>query len=303
MTNKQTKDQGKKVNLDNRYNPRDASMRKLNFGLWWLKNRGKFRTGVITILAIVSLISWGYTIFHWSYYFLVLEERDDEMVRAMAERRTVPYVYLRSRAAQSLSVSSVYMLRSGEKYDLYTVIKNPNAKHWGLISYCFIMGSQELDCKKDFILPEQTKYILSLAHELGAKRKNVKFMVKNTSWVKLNPHDISDWDSFEDEHLDLKIGEVEFTPASQNELTEKINLNLLEFTVENQTPYSYYEMPINIILFRSSKVVGVNRYVIKDFGSNKKEPIKITWPGYIGGITEAKIDPDINILKDDIYSP
>lgn len=283
--------------------PDGISMKKLNFGLWWVKNKKKLKNSLIAFLIIVSLISWGYTIFNWTYYLLVLEEKDDKMVKNMARRTTVPYVYLKSRSARSLSVSSVYAIKSGDKYDLYTIVQNPNKDHWGQISYCFIKGSEEIDCGQEFILPDRRKYILSLARKIGNSARDVKFMVKKTTWIKINPHKIPDWEEFEDQHLDFKVDDMKFVPASEYELSEKINLNLLSFKVKNRTAYDYYEVPFNIILFRGGKVIGVNKYSIKDFRSNQEKEVDINWPGYIGSIGEALIEPNLNITREDIYSP
>ncbi|MBD3247975.1 hypothetical protein GF382_01635 [Candidatus Falkowbacteria bacterium] len=294
---------GNKVDINKYQDLEGVSMNKLSFGLWWVRNKSKLKLSLIIILITASVVSWGYTIFQWSYYFAVLRSQDEEMVRIMAETTTVPVVYLKARSAKNVSISSVYMLEGGGKHDLYTLVQNPNERHLGRLPYCFIKGAENIDCSETFVLPGQTKYILSLAHEFSSRPKNVKLNINNITWTRIDPHEIPNWQAFQEDHLDFLIEDVSFTPASQNELTEKVNLNLLNFSITNNTPYSYYEMPLNIVLKRGNRVVAVNKYVIKDFGSNKKEDISLNWPGHIGSITEAEINADINILRQDIYSP
>lgn len=298
----ETKEVNKKINIEKYQDPEGITMKRLGFGLWWLKNKESIKKILTIILLVVSIIVWGYTLFNWGYYYLVLAQDDHDMVEIMVRTTTVDREYLLSRTAKNLNISPVYMLESGNNYDFYVMIENPNNRHWGSISYCFIENSVNIDCGKTSVLPLEKKYILSLANDSEYRPKNIKFTLNN-SWATINNHEIQDWNEFSDEHLDFKVSNLKFTPASVNELTEKINLNILKFTVNNRTPYNYYELPLNIVLFRNEKIVGVNRYVLKDFRSNKKEDISINWPGYIGSITQAEIKADINILRKDIYSP
>lgn len=274
----------------------DVTIDKLKFGLWWLKNKSTLLKMLYSFIFLVAVISWGYTLFSWGYYYFYWNAKDEEMVRILVQTRTVDPLYLKERSAQRLSVSPVYMLEAGNKYDFYTIIKNSNPRHYGSLSYCFMEGDIEIDCGQSFILPSDEKYILSLANELSQRPRNVKLVV-DVFWSAINAHKVPDWEEYRDEHLAFKTENLKFTPAAQSELTEKVNLNVLEFSITNRSPYNYYELPLNIILFRSNSVIAVGRYSLKDFSSNEISEISISWPGYLGGITEAEIAPDINILK------
>lgn len=290
-----------KIDIKKYQDQEGVTMDKLNFGLWWTKNKSNFRNTLIAILILLAVISWSYTIFSWGFYYLLLEKKDDDMIRVLAQTTTVSNDFLIARSAQRLSISPVYMLEAGDKYDFYAIIKNPNDRYYGLISYCFLEGSTEIECGESFVLPATEKYVISLANEIDHRPSNIKFQINN-KWAVLDNHRITDWESYKEEHLDFSTKDLKFTPASNNELTEKINLNTFEFTITNGSPYNYYELPLNIILFRSQKIVAINKYVIKDFRSNQEKTIKINWPGYIGMISGAEIKPDINILMNGIYS-
>jgi hypothetical protein len=278
------------------------TLNKLSFGLWWVKNRSGLRKTLITFLIIICSVSWGYTLINWGYYYAVGYQLDEQMTAQLVQTSTVHQSYLLSKAAKPAIVQQVGVIENDGMYDLYAILKNINTKHIGQLSYCFMSGTEELSCGKDFILPGEQKYFLALAKDLERRPSSINFRINRQQWSKLNPHDYPNWSRYRSAHLDFPIGETDFIPAVDSERSEKLKLNLLKFSITNNTPYNYYEAPLNIVIFRRGKIVGVSRYVIKYFDSNMTEDIEITWPGAIMTVDEVEIIPDINIIDESVYS-
>ncbi len=292
----------KKINI-NKYESLGTgavSMKKLGFGLWWIKNKKKLRISLVILLTLISTTSWGYTFINFGHYLFKGMKEDEKMLYELVQKRTISNKDLVSIGPSNLSFSSVGIIKSEDTYDLYIMAFNPNLKYWGTFNYCFLKGVEEIDCGESFIFPDEKKYILSLAKDLGGNPNNVKFILKGTSWSRISPHDIPNWEQYKKEHLDIEVKDLKFGDADASELSEKINLNTLSFKVRNNTAYNYRETPFTILLYRTNKIIGVNRYIIKDFYSNKEKEIKITWSGNINSNKEIVI-PDLNIMDKNIY--
>jgi hypothetical protein len=193
------------------------------------------------------------------------------------------------------------MLDNNGSYDLYINVRNPNAKHWGTFSYCFTAGEENLKCNEDFILPNEKKNVMALGLKSTVRPSNVKFSLNKTDWKKINPHEITDWTKYKNDRLQIEIKNVSFKPAATSELSEKISLNSLIFTANNASAYGFWELPLSIVLYRSNKIVGVNKFLLKEFSSYDVREINITWPGDLNGVNDIDITPDVNIMNENNY--
>lgn len=278
-----------------------VSMNTLEAGLWLAKNRHNLWRIFIFFLIAISAISWGYTLYGFGSYLLVGMNNDTQMMKDFVQNKIISHDYLVQNAAKDLIYSTTGIINNEGKYDLYARIKNPNAKHSGLFSYCFTTTAEEKSCGSDFILPGEQKYVLLLAQNFKNRPSGVTFSVDNLTWQRLDGHIIPDWKKYRDDRLDFSINNTIFTPAASNEISEKINLNTLSFTAINNSAFSYWEVPFTIILSNGGKIVSLNKYITSNFISYDSREIKITWPGTIGSVNNINITPDINIVDGRVY--
>ena len=117
----------------------------------------------------------------------------------------------------------------------------------------------------------------------------------------MDKHEIPDWQNFYENHLDIVISETSFKSAQQSGLSEKLNLNQLDFTAENKTAYNYWQVDFDILLYSGNQIVSINRYSLADLMSGEKRLVQASWPGKFGRIDQIKIIPDINIMNNDVY--
>jgi len=278
-----------------------VSLNNLETGLWWSKHKEKIKKILTVLLIIVSIASWGYTLFGFGYYFLKGRQADEQL-KQEALKTTVTNVQ-DLNTVKELSLSTVGVLNNGSTYDFYVLVNNSNSKQWSTFSYCFMVGDQKINCGEDFILPGDKKYITSLAQALDARpnESEVKFVVDSINWTKLDIHKIPNWETYKNEHLNISTKNEVFSPAAVSGLTEKVSLNTLDFFIKNNSAYGYFSVPLTITLFSGDKVVGVNRYEIGDFDSLDERQIKITWAGDISNVSKMSITPDLNILDASNY--
>ena len=276
--------------------------KKLALGLWLIENRKRLRAALIVFLAVVAGISWSYTIYGFTYYIAKGMNEDEILARQIVQNWVAGHDYILKLAPADLIFSSPQVFKANEdKYDFLVEARNPNPRHWASFSYCFKQGEKEVDCGQSFILPEGEKVVSALAEVFKTRPTSLNFIIKEISWGRINPHQFPDWENFRDERLNLTVEGIKFTPASGSGLSEKLNLNNLEFTITNKTPYNYWEVPFNILLYRGSSIAGINRYTALELMSREKRKVEISWLGGLSASDDIKIVPEINIFEDDIY--
>lgn len=279
-----------------------VSLKNLEAGLWWVKNRGKLKKLVIAVLLVFCIGTMGYSLFGFGYYFFKGMYDDQKLATDLVNTTTVSPDFLAERAAQDLGISIVGILDNDSSYDLYVNISNRNPKHWGTFSYCFTAGDDEnLKCGEGFVLPNEKKIVMGLGVKSAVRPSNIKFSLNNMAWKKINPHEIPDWEKYKNDRLQIDIRNTSFKPAATSELSEKLNLNTLSFTANNTSAYGFWEAPLSIILYRSNQIVGINQYLLKEFSSYDAQEVNLTWPGDLNGVNDIDISPEINIMDEGNY--
>lgn len=287
-----SKDENNEETDLNKYQNFDGvSLKEMNFGLWLSERRQKIIKSLTVCLIIICAALFVYSSYNLIVY---LKSSDPNAWLANGEIPVSP-----RNITSDLEIGPVQILSSGGHYDFAVKLKNPNDKFMSTFKYCFRQNDQDLACDDNFILPSEEKYILVLAQDLKAGETGITFNLTNTFWTRINAHNISNWSEFLSDRLNMAISEVNFSTDSSS--ANQNNFNNLEFTIANQTPYNYYGLPVNILLFDGQELVGVNRYKINNFMSAEKRLIKISWPGALSSVSRTEIQPDINILDDSVY--
>lgn len=283
----------KGIDLKNYDDSTDVSLREMNFGLWLAEHRHKFLKILTGALIALCLFFFIYSSYNIIIYFISGDSSDQ---LAVGEVPTSP-----RQLTTDLVIAPLNIFSSGERYDLANRLENPNDKFMANFKYCFTFAGNDLVCGEDFILPNEKKYVLALGRELNGSQSEASFRIFDLFWRRIDAHQIPDWNTFVSSHLNFPVSAVSFSSGITNTLSEKINLNNLAFSLKNQTPYGYYEVPLNILLFSGEELVGVNRYLLQNFSAGDDRPIKISWPGSLSAVNRTEIMPDINIMDDQVY--
>jgi hypothetical protein len=271
------------------------SLKKMEFGLWLSENRAKIMRIVVIFLIAVSAFFFIYSSYNYVFYFLTGSTKEDVLALTKSN------VTSQRKVTQDIIVSSPQIFKSGEAYDLVASVKNPNDKFFANLGYCFVINEKNVFCGSDFIMPGEEKYLLALGQKIDSVSPLLSFKLTSTSWQRVDAHKIPDWDSFSRSRLNFSFESVNLALANESGLSEKIGLDSLEFTVTNRTSYGYYEVPLVIAFYRGSELVGVNRYVVKNFLAGESRPVRLSWLGGLGEVTRTEIKPELNLPDDSIY--
>lgn len=278
-----------------------VSTKSLDFGLWFIEHKKQLRSALVIILIVISAISWSYTIYGFAYYIAKGMADDEKLISEMVRNSNPGHNYIASQAAEDLNYYPALVLKSSDKrYDFLAQLKNPNKDWWAEFYYYFTVGQTKTKIEKGFILPQETKFLLTLAQEFSYQPQ-VQLVIENLRWQRVNAHLIPDWNDYYASHLNIVNSDIKFLPASLSGLSEKVMLNQLDFTSVNKTPYNYWQVDYIILLFGGDNVISVNKYSLTDFMSGQVRSVNLSWPGNLGRVSKIEINPEINIMQDDIY--
>lgn len=271
-----------------------VSLKEMNFGLWLSENRKRIKHAIIIALVVVCAGLFIYS--SYNYFVYILSGRDSENL--------VNNLVQASRSqVQDMEIGSLKVFKNDETIDLAVKMKNPNEKFFASFQYCFLAGEQEFGCGNSFILPQEERYLVSLGqkNEAASQGGLVTLKIKDIFWQRINSHQIIDWSAFAFDRLDFAVSDTSFAAANRSGLSDRINLNSLSFRIKNQTAYSYYEVPLTILLWNGEELIGVNQYQLDNFLSGQEEEVKLSWPGSFGYVSRTDVQTNLNILDNSIY--
>jgi len=283
----------KEIDLKNYQDLNGLTLKKMNFGLWLAENRRRLLWALTIVLVLLSAGFFIYSSYYYILYFLS-GQKDVSLLDNQI-------VYPR-KPTEDLKVAPVQVLAVGDRSDLAVQVENINLKFSVSLSYCFVQGDgQEIACQSSFVLPGQQKYFLAFNQDLSAVSGRPTLKIKDIFWQRLNAHDVPDWPSFAQARLNFAIKNLTFNNQSRSGLSDKIFLNNLQFDVVNQSPYGYYEVPLNILLYSGSELVSVQRYFLSNLLADEERHVDISWPGSLPSTIRTEVQPDINILDSQVY--
>ncbi len=283
-------------------NFRDAeglSTRQLDFGLWYLRNRKKFFYTLVVLLTLTAAGTIGYSLYQFSSYLLVGMQQDKQTYLDLTSSASL--ITSKVNIGNNISYSEVRVLQGQDgKTDLVAAVTNSNPMLLVKITYTFEANGQKIGEAQDFVLPQDTKYLMALHQDIPSN-SSVNLVIEQTSFIRVDRHKVPDWTQYRLERLSFLIENAQFTSATNSGLSEKISVGQLDFKITNQSAYGYTSVPLAIILKSQGQIVAVNRYQLDNLRSGDVRTVHLSWPGNFPVINEVEVIPDLNILDDTIF--
>lgn len=290
------------VNLENYHDLGGVTLKKLEFGLWFLEHDSALKRMVVIILSAIAIISWGYFIYNFGYYLAKGMKEDERLQRELVATREDSHQIIERNMPKNLMLDMPVVLSGGEgRYDFVVGVKNPNKKHWAELRYYLVIDGQVTEKISSFILADESRHLLLLGKKLESRPNNSELRLDEVAWHRLDSKTIPNWTAYRTERLNIEIGDVDFTPASTSGLSERLSLSQLDFTAQNKSPYNFWNAGFYSLLMSQGAIVGVNRYDIERFRSGETRRVESSQPGQFGGVDKVEIIPEINIMKPGVY--
>lgn len=289
------KEENQETKIDlRRYNSYGGiDLQRASIGLWLAENRRRLAKIFTICLIIISAVLFIYSTYNYVIYFMT----DDPNITSSDTNVISP-----RNMTVDLELGTAQILASGDKHDLVIKLYNPNEKFLASFNYCWRYQGADLDCGNGFIFPQEEKYIIKLAQSGDLTANDSSFNITGVFWQRVDAKKIPNWSEFAIKRLNLLVSDKKFLSAEQSGLSNNLNLNTFSFSIQNKSAFSYYDLPLNILLFDDyDNLVAVHRYSLINYLSGEKRDVNLSLVGRLGVVARAEVMPDINIMEEGAY--
>ena len=184
------------------------------------------------------------------------------------------------------------MRTSGGKYNIMVGIKNNNQK-WAVtkLEYTFRVNGKNLETRSTFMLPKSEKNLMYFNADNG---EGAELKILKTEWWRIKDFSLL---SYKD---GVKVESAVYTPSRTGQLSGEIEIELY-----NDTPYSFWEVGVPIILYnRDRSPLAIDYIVINKLKSRETRKLVVSWHEAITEVvSKVEVYPEINLLDKSIIMP
>ena len=139
--------------------------------------------------------------------------------------------------------------------------------------------------------------MLGVQSEVGFPRQ-ARLVIEDIQYKRINAHSIADPQEFIDTRLTLMVSGT--TYIAKNE-AEGVASNGVSFSVENNTVFSYWELPMYIELLRGGQTVGVTYTNVRDFRARTSREVELFFVQSLPFIDSIRIYPLVNVFDPTVF--
>jgi len=265
------------------------SDKELKFGYFFVKHKLLFKKIFFALFIIFDIYLIGYAGYGYIKYYFI-EQNSPSVFTDFKIKQHPP--------SKIKVLNSQVIFLGKQRYDLFSLVNNQNSDWVINFDYYFIFPGGQTDAKKGFILPNETKFLSELGFKSSRRPRQISLHIENMSWKRLNKHQIPDYNDFYKKHLNFKISNIEFHSAQELALD---TISRVNFNIKNNTAYSYWNVGLYVVLYRGSKIVGINHLILDKFLSGEEKDVDVAFYEKLPLVNKVKVVPDLNILDQNVY--
>jgi len=272
----------------------NIELKELKRTKWFFEHKKQLRTYLILVLLLLNLVLWGSNIFKFIHY-IKTEAEYQEMLKELVESRLNIKAIHQATQPEELLILSETQLPSGSRADLIALIANPN-EDWLVkeFNYYFDWGSNRTPTKTSYILPKAQKYLFAPNRTTQGTRANL--VITDISWQRVQPK--------EKKLLTIlpaiKISEQKI---SYPELEKKEKMLKISFDLDNQSVYSFWQLNLDIAIFRGKKIIGFKIFPVYKLKGREKRNIDFIWEDFLELPTHLNVKPEVNLFDPKVFMP
>lgn len=274
----------------------DMSKRQLGFAYWFVTHKILLKKIALAAGFVISSLFLLYGVYGFVDYFLITGPKEKQML-AQLPKMLVDFRVIHQKAARGLEILSAHLVPSSGKYDLVAKMRNPNDKWRASFDYYFLIDGRPTDLKTGFILPKEDKFIFELAYAAQSP-KSLSFVIDKVRWQKLDPHKISNYDSWKKLHFNFLVSDITFNGAVK---VDSRVFSQAGFEVKNLSAYDFWQVDFKAVLYRGPVIAGANFVHTEQFRAADSRDMAVTWYEPIPGVTKIEVYPEVNIFNDSVY--
>lgn len=268
--------------------------------MWWVEHRALLQKIGIAFLLLIDTILVLFVVWRFvDAFFITAPKENRALLQSVFLNQEDLRAYSAASSATDLIVSNARSFRSAaDSTDFYAQMENTNNQWWAEFEYQFSFGGEETGWQKSTILPQSKKPLMILAHKTSVAGGNVEAEIQNVVWHRVDAHKIADYETWSKNRLSLDISNLLFT---QEPIIGDVPLSRTEFTVHNNTAFSYESPSFFLILKRGSSVIGVNKTTLQSLVAGEKQDVIVNWFGVIPSASQFEVIPDLDLFDARTY--
>lgn len=276
-------------------NDEQLQSQQLEAAIWYVKHKARLRKILLGSMLVLDIVTVAYAFFGAGrdLVFLPLRRAQDLELLRINLPQTVSQGASRPL---DLQLGGVEFLQSGQVTDVLARVRNPNSQWYVRFSYTLGIGDRVEHATDGFLLPGEERPVFRSFRGVGGG--TVVFNLENIEWRRVNPREIPDFAEFKNEHLNFKIKDVQFLPSV---IEGQGRVSRATFTIVNKTAYNYGEPKFLVLLYRGSRLIGIQSAVLERFTSGQSRNVEVSWFDGIGAVSHVEVAPEIDIMNPDVY--
>lgn len=261
---------------------------QLKLSYFLVSNKLLLRKIFIVLMVLLNCLFWGFVIYGLALWGLDYQRLNKQTNDLLFDSNAI-LPSLEATKPQNLTVSDIQSFGSGsDRYDLMAEVRNTNTNWLATFDYAFI-DNASTTVYPGFALPGQRKILLAL----GKANSTARLQLTNIKWTK-----ITDFPAIANNRERFLVENNVFIPAPKATDPSRV-----KFTISNQSPYSYWQAGLVVIIYSGSSAVAVNYLTIPQFVSGSTRNVEMNWINPLPSIDNMEIIPEINYLDPNNIMP
>lgn len=248
------------------------SSRDLRIATWYISHKEKIQAILVLTFGSIALVLFLYGVGMWIFYASVGYPQDVQTLEQL------PYEFQNYEAqhvrygAKIVTYGTLQIFQSGtDVYDFVIDATNPNEQWIAEVSYFFQYTGGQTAVEYLTLLPQTTQPLSVLGHTLSGQPRNSTFHVEQVTWKRIDPHVISDVPEYLSSRNIFTVQDVLFDDGGQ----DVFGGHRLDFTVTNNSLFSYWSPSFYVSLQDGERRVGGARIQIDQFMTSTTVPIQL----------------------------
>lgn len=205
--------------------------------------------------------------------------------------------YAASNAARNVltqgkvpTISGVTTLERGTaSIDAIALLENQNSD-WILTVSSGFSTTDGFKAAQDIVIPPQSKRVVGV-FGLDASLSGAQFQVTRVAYQRVSSRDFGDIAKYTKERLQFVFGEEQYISSSGDQ-----NFDKLQVSVTNNSPYNFYDVGVQAIMYSDSQILGFEQVSLSNFISGQTRTLDIH--SLPRGIAPSRVEfiPVVNIF-------
>jgi hypothetical protein len=273
---------------------------QLKLSYWYVTHKLLLRQGLAGFLILLSIGLYGYALYRGSIMFFIEQPRYLRMFAALPNDLIDYAAFRQHDQPRQLSIVDFASLPTVEgSYDFVALVRNDN-QDWitKQATAQLVNGGAVVAEKAIFIYPGREYYVVFF-NQAEVSPAGTQIRLSDIQWQRFQ-----NFNEFGNPRLNFVITTTEFQPVTRTGLQGELPVSSLNFTITNDTAFSYWQVGLTMVLLTGGQGIGgVNFITLDQFRAGETRDVTMRWYESLPPIASVKIVPTVDILNPASYMP